>query len=52
MAPRITRLVESVAEFLSRFWLISKSEEQVLEEQRRAYGSDSRRHHTSEDERA
>jgi hypothetical protein len=51
MAIGIPKFVASVAEFISRFWPIGKSEEAVLEEQRLRYRSDPQARDSFEDDR-
>lgn len=40
MATRIVTLLAPLAEFISRFWPMSKTEETILEEQRALYRPD------------
>ena len=51
MATRQRKLVESIAEFISRFWPVSKSEETILEEQAAMHRSHTREDDFSADDR-
>ena len=39
MVKSIGKLLSSVAEFIGRFWPVGQSEEDILDEQRRRYGT-------------
>lgn len=51
MTTRIVTLLGSLAEFISRFWPMSKTEETILEEQRALYRTDPRAEDVSADDK-